>query len=84
MEWTKDILDKLVEWVSSILPVLNVPQEFITKLDTAINFLITLLLGAGYFIPLDVFTFCIGSILTFNIAKLGFKVTVFIVKLVRG
>ena len=83
-----DITNKLMEWIIKVLdwflPTIGLSDEFLVKLDTAMSSVIGLINGAGYFIPLDVLVICLGSILAFQMAKLTWRISMWVISFARG
>lgn len=78
------VLSFILGLLGRILPVLGFSTDFLSKLDNAISWFISLLQSASYFIPLDVFVVCMSVMLVFDNWALMFRVGQFIVKLIRG
>lgn len=81
---TSWIIEKILLLIDTIIPVIGLSPEFLSNFDNAISTFISLVEMGGYFVPLDVFTICLGSILTFNVAVLTFRFAKWAVEMVRG
>ena len=82
------IINKLLELIISVIdnvfPVFGVPDSFFTSVDQSISFFITILQGANYILPLDVFVTCIGVMIIADNFALLTNVGKFILQLIRG
>lgn len=82
------IINKLMEFIISImdslLPTLNLPEEFVTALDNGITVVIDLLEGANYFLPLDILVVCFSAMLIADNFTLLIRLGQWVIELVRG
>lgn len=82
------IINKLMEFIISImdslLPTLNLPEEFVTALDNGITVVIDLLEGANYFLPLDILVLCFSAMLIADNFTLLIRLGQWVIELVRG
>lgn len=78
------IMAFLVGLLDTLLPSLGVSDELFLKIDSALDFFISLLQGASYFIPLDVLVFCLGVMILVDNFSFLMRFGTFILKLIRG
>ncbi len=74
----------IVGLLDSLLPTLNLPQDFIDSLDSGITVIIDLLEGANYFLPLDVLVVCFTAMLIADNFTLLMRIGQWVIELVRG
>lgn len=70
--------------MDSLLPTLNLPEEFVTALDNGITVVIDLLEGANYFLPLDILVVCFSAMLIADNFTLLIRLGQWVIELVRG
>ena len=84
MDVINSLMVLVVEVLNNIIPVLNLPDKFIKGLDSAIVVIINLIEGAGYFIPLDVFAYCMMTMFIVDNFTIVARLGQWIAGLVRG
>lgn len=84
MDIINSVLKYVVNLVSSLLPVLGVSPEFMQKIDNAIVMVINFMSNANYFLPLDTVILCFTTLLTFDLARLSFRIVQWIISFIRG
>lgn len=75
-------LGLIIGVLNLLLPVLHLPENFINTIDSAFVFLIGLLEGASYFVPLDIFVVCYSTILIVDNFALIFRIVKWIISLI--
>lgn len=82
------VINKIMEFIigllDTLLPTLNLPDDFITALDSGITVIIGLLEGANYFLPLDVLVICFTVMLIADNFTLIMRIGQWVIELVRG
>lgn len=81
---TSAILNFLLSILNKVIPVLNLPDGFISSFDNSLAFVITLIKGACFFIPLDIFGLCFTTMFIADNFALFARLGQFIIKLIRG
>lgn len=84
MKIVNTLLNWIVNLISSLLPIFNLPEEFVNGLDLAISQFIDIVNAAGYFIPLGTLSMCIMIIILFDNFSLLFRLGQWIIELIRG
>lgn len=84
MDIINSILAAIVGLLDKLLPSIGIPPEFLSKVDEAISWIIGIVQGAGYIIPLDTFVLCMLSMFVVDNWTLVFRVGQWILKIVRG
>jgi hypothetical protein len=78
------ILQMLFALLALIIPVLRLPDNFVSVIDTGIGLFITLLEGASYFIDLNIMIICLTTMLVIDNIGLIFRIGQWVLKLIRG
>ena len=84
MDIVNFLLEKTLELLDILLPALSLPDDFYYKLDSAMAFLLGLIQGAAYFLPINVMISCFVVILIVDNFALMMRAGQFILKLIRG
>lgn len=84
MEIINYLLKIVISLINSMLPVFNLPGDFLSKIDGALIIIIDLINGAAYFLPVTTLITCFTTILIFDNWKFVFRVGQWIIRLIRG
>lgn len=79
-----EFLNFICEALGWLLPKMHLSTTDMVVFDTAIMTIISIINSAGYLVPLDTLTWCIGTILVFNNWKFLWSVGQKIISWVRG
>lgn len=84
MEVINNLLTAILGIISSILPVFQLPKEFIEQLDKALVLVITLIEGASWILPMDVMLICFTTMLVVDNWAILVRIAQWIIELIRG
>lgn len=84
MDFVNAILQEIIGFIDSVLPVFGLPNEFLIMLDSAFCIFVDLIQGAGYFLPLDVFMLCMTAMLLVDNFAILMRVGQWVIRTIRG
>lgn len=84
MQIIQKIIDFVLTVLDTVLPVLNIPPEFLLQIDQTITFLIDMLRTASYFLPLDTIMVCFSVMIVVDNFALAMRIGQWIVRTIRG
>lgn len=79
-----DMLVFILAFLDEVLPAYEMSPTFVTNLDNTFTFVISMLDGASYFIPLDIFVTCFFTLLSIDMFALTYRIAMKVVSLIRG
>lgn len=78
------IVSYILSLLDALLPSLGVSSDFMTALDTALAFVINLVVGANWFIDLNILVMCFATMTLVDNWSLLMRIGQWIIRTVRG
>jgi len=84
MSVINSLLKFILILLGKLLPVLNIPNSFISSIDGMVTFFIQILRTASFFVPLDILVMCLTVMFVVDNFALLSRIVQYVLKLIRG